>query len=213
MNFREKLISLGDAFYYATIGKNLVNMETVLDVGCGVNSPLAKIKKNFYSVGFDIFEPSIKKSKKAKIHDKYVTGDILKMKNFFKPKSFDAVIALDVIEHFEKKDGWKLLNQMEKIAKKKIVIFTPSGFTQQHPYDGNPYQIHKSGWDIDDFKKLGFSIFGMRGFRFIRGEYATIKYKPWFIWGIISVLSQFLVYYNPLLAYQLLAIKELNKQK
>ena len=41
-------------------------MESVLDVGCGSNSPLAKIKKNFYLVGVDVFEPSIKKSKKEK---------------------------------------------------------------------------------------------------------------------------------------------------
>ena len=208
MALRQLLVDIGDSFYYKSIEKHLKGMKNVLDVGCGSNSPLGKIKKTFYSVGFDVFAPSIKESKKRKIHDDYVLGDILHLEKFFKPKSFDAVIALDVIEHFGKKEGWEILKQIEKITKNKVIIFTPFGFTQQHPYDGNPYQVHKSGWSIGDFKKNGYSVFGMRGFRFIRGEYATIKYKPWFFWGGISALSQFMVYYIPYLAYQLFAVKK-----
>ena len=183
-------------------------MQTVLDVGCGNNSPLAKVKKTFYSVGLDVYKPNIVESKKAKIHDEYKLGDVLKLDKLFKPGSFDAVVALDIIEHLEKKDGYILLSQMEKVAKKKVIILTPYGFTQQHPYDGNPYQMHKSGWYIKDFIKRGYKVYGMRGLRFIRGEYATIKYKPWFFWGIIATLSQLIVYNNPSLAYQLLTVKD-----
>lgn len=207
MAMRQFLVGLGDAFYYKSIEKYLTDVKRVLDVGCGSNSPLAKVRKTFYSVGFDIFEPNIRKSKKAKIHDKYVIGDLLQVEKFFKPQAFDAVVALDVIEHFEKKDGWELLKQMEKIAKKKVIILTPFGFTEQHPYEDNPHQVHKSGWFIEDFIKNGYRVYGIRGFRFIRGEYATIKYKPWFLWGFISTVSQVFVYNYPKLAYQLLAVK------
>lgn len=210
MSLRQLLINIGDSFYYKSVEKQLEGMDRVLDVGCGSDSPLGKVKKTFYCVGFDVFAPSIRESKKRKIHDDYVLGDIFHLEKFFKPQSFDAVIALDVIEHFRKKDGWKILKQIEKIAKNKIIIFTPFGFTTQHPYDGNPYQIHKSGWYIEDFRRNGYTVFGMRGFRFIRGEYATIKYKPWFFWGGVSVLSQFITYYIPSLAYQLLAVKKKN---
>lgn len=211
MVFRQMLVEVGDLPFYKAIEKELSGMKSVLDVGCGSSSPLGKINKNFYSMGIDVFESSIKKSKKAKIHDHYKLGDILKLKSFFIPKSFDAVVALDVVEHFEKKDAIELINAMEKIARKKVIIFTPYGFTQQHPYNGNPYQVHKSGWFIDDFKKRGYNIYGMRGFRFIRGEYATIKYNPWMFWGTLSVISQIFVYYFPQLAYQLLAVKEMKK--
>lgn len=202
------LTGLGDSFYFSTLEKELDGMQTVLDVGCGSWSPLARVKKNFKSVGIDMYKPSIEELKKLKIHDEYKVGNVLKLSTYFKPKSFDAVIALDVIEHLEKEEGFELLSQMETIAKKKVIILTPFGFTEQHSYDGNPYQIHKSGWYISDFKKRGYKIFGMRGLRFIRGEYANIKYKPWFLWGVISSISQFFVYPFPILAYQLLAVKK-----
>lgn len=208
---RQKLTLLGDFFYYQSLEKNLKNVNSVLDVGCGSSSPLGKIKKTFRSVGVDIFEPSIKKSKKIKIHDDYKLGDIKKINSFFKPKSFDAVVALDIIEHLTRKEGLDLLEKMEKIAKKKIIVLTPFGFTDQDPYDNNPFQIHKSGWTVADFEKKGYKVFGMRGLRFIRGECATIKYKPWFFWGMISVFSEVFTYFFPKYSYQLLAVKEINK--
>lgn len=208
MTMRQFLVYIGDLSYYKTLERELVGAKTVLDVGCGSWSPLANIKKTFYSVGIDIHKPSIEEIKKKKIHDEYSVGDVLKLNKFFKPKSFDAVVALDVVEHFEKKEGLELIKQMESIAKNKIIILTPYGFMKQHPYDGNPYQIHKSGWHIEEFRKMGYKVYGMRGIRFIRGEYATIKYKPWFLWGVLSVISELFVYTYPQLAYQLLAIKE-----
>ncbi len=210
MQFRAILVRLGDVFYYRSIQKELKGMKSVLDVGCGAYSPIASLKKTFYSVGVDIHEPSIKKSKKQKIHDDYKIGNVLKLSTFLKKKSFDAVLGLDIIEHLEKKEGILLLKQMESIAKKKVVILTPYGFTQQHPYDKNPYQIHKSGWYPSDFTKRGYKVYGMRGLRFIRGECATIKYKPWIFWGIVSSLSQYVTYFFPSISYQLIAIKKIR---
>lgn len=209
MALRQWLVEIGDLAYYKALEEELKGMDSVLDVGCGDKSPIAKLKKNFHSFGIDVFGPSIQKSKKVQIHDDYKIGDILKIDRFFKPRSFDAVIALDVIEHFSKKDGLKLITLMEKIAKKKVIIFTPFGFTKQHPNDGNPFQKHRSGWHIGEFKKMGYKVYGMRGLRFIRGEYATIKYKPWFLWGALSTVSQFFVYNYPRFAYQLLAVKKM----
>lgn len=210
MKLRSLFVNLGDFFYYAILRKELKGVKSVLDVACGASSPLGAIKKTFYSVGVDIFKPSIIKSKKARIHDEYKLGDVLQLTAFLKKKSFDAVVGLDIIEHLEKQQGYKLLKQMELLAKKKVIILTPYGFTQQHPYDKNPYQIHKSGWYPSDFTKKGYRVYGMRGLRFIRGECATIKYKPWLFWGTVSSLSQFLTYFTPSISYQLIAIKKLK---
>lgn len=211
-NARQKMINLGDFFYYKSLEKELTGSKTVLDVGCGSISPLSKIKKSFYSVGVDIYEPSLKKSQEAKIHDKYKLGNVNKINIFFKSKSFDTVLALDIVEHLNKKEGLGLLEKMEKVAKKKVIVLTPCGFTKQDPYGNNPFQIHKSGWSVSDFEKKGYCVYGMRGFKFIRGEYATIKYKPWILWGIFAILSQFVVYFFPKFAYQLLAVKSLKKK-
>lgn len=210
MSIKQKLVDLGDLFYYKKLQNELLGMRSILDVGCGARSPLADLKKTFYSVGVDIFEPSIKQSRKAKLHDEYILGDVMKLKTLLKQRKFDAVVALDIVEHLEKKDGWKLLSEMEKVARKKIIILTPYGFTQQHPYEKNPYQIHKSGWYPKELEELGYKVYGMRGLRFIRGECATIKYKPWFFWGAISVFSQFITFFLPSLSYQLIAVKEVK---
>jgi SAM-dependent methyltransferase len=209
MSLRTTLVSLGDYLYYNTLARELSDMESVLDVGCGARSPLAKIPKHFYSVGIDIFKPSIEASKKNKIHDKYVLSDVMSINKHYKKKSFDAVVALDLIEHIPKKDGFKLLKLMEEIARKKVIVLTPNGFYSQDPYEDNPYQIHKSGWEYEDFVKNGYACYGMRGIKSLRGEYATITLKPWIVWATLSTLSQPLYYFMPKHAHQLLAVKNI----
>lgn len=190
--------------------KEIENCNTFLDLGCGYNSPLEKIKKRKkYSLGVDIFNKYIEFSKKKKIHDDYLLLNILDIDKKIPPKSFDCVLLWDVIEHLEKLEGLKLLKKIEKIAKMKIIIFTPNGFLQQHKYDKNEYQKHKSGWDVKIFKKLNFKIYGIRGLKFLRGDFASIKYKPVNLWRLISKISNIFVKYFPQLAFQLLCIKDL----
>lgn len=207
---RRTFVGIGDWSYYSLLDRELQDITSVLDVGCGSNSPLAKVRKRFYSIGVDAFGPSIEKSKKLGIHDAYKKGNVLTIDRMFGKKKFDAVIALDIIEHLEKKQGYELIKKMSKLAAKRVIIMTPNGFYKQEPYEGNTYQIHRSGWNIDDFLTLGFTVRGIRGLKWLRGEYATLRWKPWVAWGIISVLSEPFVYFFPRLAYQLFAVKEVD---
>lgn len=209
MTIREWIVEKGDIFYYWILSRQLSHVESVLDVGCGACSPLRKIPKTFHSVGIDIFQESITRSKSMHIHDAYIRSDVTKIHKIFRRKSFDAVIALDLIEHLTKKDGEKLLVAMEAIARKKVIVMTPNGFYKQEPYEGNKYQIHKSGWSVEDFRSRGFAVYGIRGVQWIRGEYATIRLKPWFLWGLIATLSEQLTMFFPNIAYQLFAVKNL----
>ncbi len=210
--FSSKLIEAGDSLYYRVLENELSDCQTVLDVGCGSNSPLLKIKKSFWSEGVDIHKPSIFKSKKKRSHDSYKIADIRNLDKIYRQKSFDAVVALDLIEHLEYQEGEKLLNSLEKIAKKKVIILTPNGFLPQDGYGNNPYQIHKSGWTVKDFLKYGFTYYGLRGLKGIRGEQGTIKYRPWFFWGLIAVITEYLTFYFPKLAAQIFAVKRLNRR-
>lgn len=199
-----------DIFYFKILEYHLRGCFSVLDVGCGSESPLLHVRKTFKSHGIDRHKPSIEKSKKSHIHDSYTTSDLTKLNRLFKPKSFDAVIALDVIEHFWKKKSLELIKKMEKIARKKVLLLTPNGFYPQEGYDSNPYQIHKSGWSKKELSSLGYNVYGLRGLKWIRGEYATIKYKPWIFWGILSFLSEPILYFSPSLSYDLFAVKNLD---
>jgi 2-polyprenyl-3-methyl-5-hydroxy-6-metoxy-1,4-benzoquinol methylase len=207
---KQFLVEFGDAFYYRCLQRELHGCASVLDVGCGANSPLRKVKGKFRSEGVDLYRPSLKKSRQAKIHDRYRLSDVRKIDKLYKAKSFDAVIALDLVEHLKKGEGLALLKKMEKIARKKVIVMTPNGFTKQDPLEGNPHQVHQSGWRVKDFEKQGYRVYGLRGLKFIRGECATIKFRPWIFWGAIASLSELVLYFFPKIAYQLLAVKEFN---
>lgn len=201
---------LNNEFYKEIVKNSISEATSVLDVGCGYNSILGKIKGTFRSTGIDLFKDCVEISKKAKIHNKYIVGDIRNLQKYFSQKSFDTVIALDVIEHLTRKEAKIMIKQMEKIAKKKVVIMTPNGFYPQEVLFGNPHQKHKSGWYIEDLRDLEYKIHGLRGLKYIRGIHAMIQYKPWFLWGFIAFISEPLLYFFPKYAYHLYATKDIS---
>ena len=91
------------------------------------------MKKHLSSCSVDIFEPYLVESKKKGIHEDYIVSDVMDLSNHVSKNSHDAVIALDLIEHLDKDSGFKLLKMLERIAIKKVIIFTPNGFLRQVP--------------------------------------------------------------------------------
>jgi len=218
MNIMKKFIDL----YHQKISPNFVTeieeeirkskCKSLLDVGCGANSPIQRFSDTLDAVGIDAFKPSINKSKLKKIHKKYYQMEVLQIGDKFKKKSFDCVLASDLIEHLTKKEGNKLINMMEKIAKKRVIIFTPNGFVPQGEYDSNPWQVHNSGWGVEEMRRRGYEIIGINGLKCLRGEYALVRWKPSLFWKIISNLSQLFTRNHPKFAFQILCIKEVNKK-
>jgi len=198
--------------YEQELELSLKGCKTILDIGCGNSSPIKSFSKNIYSVGVDAFSPNIEKSKRSGIHNKYFNIDVMGIGKKFKPDSFEGVLASDLIEHLTKKEGIKLIEMMEKIAKKKIIIFTPNGFLPQGEHDENPWQVHKSGWKVKEMKNRGYKVIGINGLKFLRGESASIKFWPKPLWKIISDITQLFVRNNPKRAYQILCIKDKYKK-
>jgi SAM-dependent methyltransferase len=181
--------------------------KSILDLGCGPNSPLRFFSDTKYCVGVDQYKPSIERSKKLGIHSEYYLCDILSVGQLFKENSFDCVLANDVIEHLTKKDGYRLISLMENIASKKVIIFTPNGFLEQGTYKNNPWQQHKSGWTVNEFRKKGYVVKGINGFFKLRTKLAQVKFKPRVLWELISNISQFFIQKWPEYAFQLLCVK------
>ena len=88
-----------------------------------------------------------------------------------------------------------------------MIIFTPNGFLPQDIYDDNPLQTHKSGWTPIEFRKRGYKVIGVNGFKKLRGEKVTIKFKPKLLWLCLSVFSQIFVRNHPDMAFQILCVK------
>jgi len=214
-NLKKYINASSDFGFHRLLKRELEGYGSVLDVGCGTNSPLDKIDKTFYLEGIDVIPVKSRKRDieeyENKIHDKYIRGNILNIEKYYKNKSFDVVVSFHVLEHLKRSEGKVLLEKLEKIARKKIIICTPNGFVPQDPLSGNIYQEHISGWYVGDFKTKGYKIYGLRGFKFIRGEFAAIKHKPWYVWLYLSYLSEFITIYFSWMGFELMAIKSLEK--
>lgn len=186
----------------------LSDCKTILDLGCGDNSPIRFLQTKTY--GIDASREAISIAKKKKTHDILKVMDVKRACDYCKSKSFDAVVALDVIEHLRKDAGEKLIKDMEKIAKKRVIIFTPNGFV---PQKGKTiYDSHLSGWTDMELRNKGYKVFGIYGPKRLRGDYHKIKFEPEFFWTIISELIQWTyIYNNPQNAAALLCIKDIKK--
>jgi hypothetical protein len=160
------------------------------------------------SVGVELFGPYLAESKRNQRHSQYIQGDIRRIE--FKPRSFDAVVALDLLEHLAKDEGARLIQNMEIWSTKKVIIFTTNGFVWQDPYDDNPYQLHKCGWSAGELRELGFRVLGINGWKRLRGPLGLIRYQPVFLWSAISGLTKKVTYCCPNLAFQFLAVKQIR---
>lgn len=186
-------------------------ITSLLDVGCGEVSPIRFFSKKIpYTLGVDGFEPALLKSRKQGIHTDYLHLELLKLGEVLEPKSFDCVLASDVIEHLEKPDALRLIAMMETIARKKVILFTPNGFLPQGERDENPYQVHRSGWSVEEMQALGYKVTGINGWIALRGKHSEVKWKPERFWRYVSLLSQPLVRNYPQHAFQLLCVKTLS---
>jgi hypothetical protein len=196
---------------YEELSNALIGCKTLLDVGCGNDSPIKYYTGKMYSVGIDAYMPSIITSSTNKIHNNYMCMNINMIGEKFYDKSFDYVLAFDLIEHLTKDESTDLINMMERIAIRKVIIFTPNGFVPQGKAFGNPFQEHKCGWTVDELTIRGYDVIGMNGLKSLRGENAMVKFWPKVFWSRISDITQLFVRKNPKYAFQIFCVKDMTK--
>ena len=183
---------------------------SLLDVGCGSNSPVRRFAPAIpVRVGVDSFAPALETSLQRGTHTEVRQMNILDIGTAFAPGSFDAVLASDVIEHLAKDEGHRLLAAMERIARHKVVVFTPSGFLRQAAYDGNPMQVHQSGWGADEMRAMGYRVIGVNGWKSFFGERGQITWRPRTLWKFVAIASRGYPIPRPHLAFQMLCVKAL----
>lgn len=110
--------------------------DKIIDVGGGEGAySYELIKRGYNPVCVDINEDYIKKSKERGVESYVMDSTSLE----FDDNSFDVVILFEVLEHV--KDFEKLLMELKRIARKKILITVPNctgieqlkpGFTYDH---------------------------------------------------------------------------------
>jgi SAM-dependent methyltransferase len=184
--------------------------KIVLDLGCGKGTSLSielAQRKDVYLVGVDLFLPSLIEAKS--IYKDVVLADVRFLP--FRPASCDVAVGSQVIEHLEKSVNF--INRLEEISKKTVIITVPVGSNPKHDLeDYNLHQAHKSEWYPEEFKKLGFQVWGCEGARFLRNEQSQFKMcKAFYLFFyFLSIFTQFITYKLVVASYQMLCVKQLH---
>ncbi len=150
----------GNRHRYSVFSSWIKNGAKVLDIGAGDGylGKLIKDNKNAQVVCLDISEVALTRAKEKGLET--VVGDLEKELPF-EPKSFDYVIATEIIEHISFSE--ELLMEMSRVAREYILVSIPNSahwtYRIQLLFGAFPRQWafhpreHLRFWSIGDFKK------------------------------------------------------------
>ncbi len=91
------------------------------------------------------------------IYDQVHIGDAIKILPTLKT-SYDLVLIIDVLEHFNYQNGIKLLEECKEHAR-NIILSTPKNMVPQKSVFGNPFETHKFHWTRKHFDKFSNKFF------------------------------------------------------
>ncbi|UOQ86654.1 glycosyltransferase [Gracilibacillus salinarum] len=89
------------------------------------------------------------------VYDKIHYGEIGEVMDSL--GNYDTIILIDVLEHFEKKEGIKIIQQILEHTNKSLIISTPLYPDPQGSYLSNSLETHKSKWNIIDLTAFDFN--------------------------------------------------------
>ena len=167
------------------------NHIVCLDIGCGDGIIIRKLLENNYKledkfkmiIGLDIAKSKLKRFKNNCHSNKveYIIGDARKL--CFKNNSVDIVLLFEVIEHFYKQDGVKILHEIYNILKTPdgfLILSTPSYHSPREKLArksgnlGEHLHIYKFEELKEMLEKIGFRIehFTTSGFMLPTGKFS-----------------------------------------
>lgn len=144
--------------------------DIVLDLGCGImqatTDSLGTLGNEGNLVcktilGVDVHQPYL-----DRIKGRYPTLRLdVRRTDVFVDDSYDVVLCTDVLEHLPKPDALRILAEMERIARKYVIAYTPAEFhdNDEHVHEAwgmtdNEQQRHLSLVSQSEFKKFGYRI-------------------------------------------------------
>ncbi|MBK8946827.1 MAG: class I SAM-dependent methyltransferase [Ignavibacteriae bacterium] len=178
------------------------NIQNVLDVGCG-SAWVAKhfIDKNVKVVSLDLSLENVVKAKNNFPSQKHsqIIADSFHLP--FSEKSFDIVIASEIIEHVFNPE--EFVNELFSVLKSngKLIVTTPYKeklryYLCIHCNKKTPVHAHIHSFDEKiltnliksyEIKNINWETFGNKGLIFLR-TYILLKYFPLTLWKFIDLI-------------------------
>lgn len=94
------------------------------------------------------------------VYDQIHVGDVNEIIDTL--GTYDVIIMGDVLEHFEKNAGGRLLDRLYDHTEKCLLLTFPVDCAKRDNVIGNPHESHRSAWNRRDFKrfpKVGYKRF------------------------------------------------------
>lgn len=153
---------------YKFVREATENGESLLSLCCGIGLELSGLSTEKVTA-VDIAPQYLEKVKDRCPQARTECYDSLEYLKTQPSESVDVISIIDGIEHMDKKTGLKLIDEMKRVAKQKILLFTPEGhkedgYLKNEPHNAwgiegaDHHQTHKSGWTRLELKDLGFQI-------------------------------------------------------
>ena len=98
--------------------------------------------------GIEVFSEYIGDIQQA-VYDEIHIGTVQEL--IGKLGNYDVILLGDVIEHLEKDEGVRLLNELLNKARRRVVVATPNGRYDQGALFDNQFEQHRSVWSPADF--------------------------------------------------------------
>lgn len=86
------------------------------------------------------------------IYDEIYVGDVLSIIGTL--GRYDVIMMGDVLEHFEKDVGHKVLDELYEHTARCLILTFPSKCRIDLDVAGNPYEAHRSSWNRADFRRF-----------------------------------------------------------
>lgn len=182
--------------------------ETVADVGCS-DGRGSEVLGRLNSTGFDIYEPALREAVASGRCRRGVLTDVRDLP--LRSQAFDVVVALDVIEHFRKPEAIALLSELERVARRLVIVLTPNGFVPQPPGEDEPWQEHRCGFAPGELEAIGYRVVGRGGPMMMRGPYGS--FRGGVLGQLGAIAASPVVRRVPSSAFHLLGVKEVPRPR
>lgn len=148
---------------YISVYEATKNGESLLSLCCGIGLELGGLNTQ------DVTAVDLAPQYLEHVHERCPQAKLVATDAYLYTKnqptnSVDVISIIDGIEHLSKHDGLALLRQMKRVARKKVLVFTPEGYLRNEPHDAwgisgvDHLQHHLSGWTIDEFEDRGYRL-------------------------------------------------------
>ena len=143
------------------------DIATILDLGCRDCWHTAGLPGVTRHVGVEVWpqalERGIRKAQAGGIpHFEPVRAEALAHLITLPDGAFDAVLAIDLLEHLTRVNGLALVDEMSRVAGRLAVVWTTLGYIEQGPFDvdgnPNPHEEHLWGPTPDVFTQRGWRV-------------------------------------------------------